>query len=78
MFQTIGFIYVKRFYTSILGFFCPACDSFSSENVLYVMLCMIWYHLYNLKYVKNTHEGVLKAFNVIKSNATPWVFFMFF
>ena len=25
----------------------------------YVMLCAIWYHLYNLKNVKNTHGGVL-------------------
>ena len=23
------------------------------------MLCAIWYHLYNLKNVKNTHEGML-------------------
>ena len=25
----------------------------------YVMRCAIWHHLYNLKNVKNTHEGVL-------------------
>ena len=25
----------------------------------YVMPCTIWYHLYNLKHVKNTHGGVL-------------------
>ena len=25
----------------------------------YVMLCAIWYHFYNLKNVKNNHEGVL-------------------
>ena len=25
----------------------------------YVMPCKIWYHLYNLKNVKNTHGGVL-------------------
>ena len=24
-----------------------------------MMLCAIWYHLYNLKNVKNTHGGVL-------------------
>ena len=23
------------------------------------MLCVIWYHVYNLKIVKNTHKGVL-------------------
>ena len=26
---------------------------------IHVVLCMIWYHLYNLKNVKNTHGGVL-------------------
>ena len=26
---------------------------------VYVMRCSIWYHLYNLKNVKNTHVGVL-------------------
>ena len=25
----------------------------------YVMHCAIWYHLYNLKYLKNTYGGVL-------------------
>ena len=25
----------------------------------YVVRCAIWYHLYNLKNVKNTHGGVL-------------------
>ena len=29
------------------------------ENVLNVVHCAIWYHLYNLKNVKNTHGGVL-------------------
>ena len=29
------------------------------KDSLYVMLCVIWYHLYNLRNVKNTHEGVL-------------------
>ena len=27
--------------------------------ILYVVRCAIWYHLYNLKNVKNTHGGVL-------------------
>ena len=27
--------------------------------LVYVMHCAIWYHLYNLKNVKNTHGGVL-------------------
>ena len=42
------------------------------------MRCAIWYHLYNLKNVKNTHGGVLKACNFTKSNTPPWVFFTFF
>ena len=29
------------------------------EDYEYVMRCVIWYHLYNLKNVKNTHGGVL-------------------
>ena len=49
----------------------------------YVMRCAIWYHLHNLKNVKNTHGGVLlsivklhaKAFNFTKSNTPAWVFF---
>ena len=50
------------------------------------MQCAIWYHLYNLKNVKNTHGGVLLLvklqaevcnFNT-KSNTPPWVFFTFF
>ena len=28
-------------------------------NKVYEMLCVIWYHLYNLKNIKNTHGGVL-------------------
>ena len=48
-----------------------------------VIRCAIWYHLYNLKIVKNTHGGVLllvklKACNVTKSNTPPWVFFTIF
>ena len=52
---------------------------------IYMMLCAIWYHLYNLKNLKNTHGGVLlllklqtKACNLTKSNKPPWVFFTFF
>ena len=33
-----------------------------------VVRCAIWYHLYYLKNVKNTHGGVLKT------NTPPWVF----
>ena len=28
-------------------------------SMTYVVRCAIWYHLYNLKNVKNTHRGVL-------------------
>ena len=49
---------------------------------LYVMRCAIWYHLYNLKNVKNTHGGVLilvkaKACNFTEINTPPWMFFTF-
>ena len=40
-----------------------------------VMRCAIWYHLYNLKNVRNTHGGML---SFTKSNTPPWVFFTFF
>ena len=49
-----------------------------------VMLCAIWYHLYNLKNVKNIHGRVLVlvqlqalACNSSKSDPPPWVFFEF-
>ena len=50
---------------------------------LYVMRCTIWYHLYNLKNMANTHGGVLllvqaEACNFTKSNTPPWMFFTFF
>ena len=49
------------------------------------MLCAIWYHVHNLKNVKNTHGRVLilvkfqaETCNFIKSNTPPLVFFTFF
>ena len=49
------------------------------------MRCAIWYHLCNLKNVKNAHGGVLllvksqaKACNFNKSNTPPWLFVTFF
>ena len=48
---------------------------------LYVMCFAIWYHLYNLKNVKNTLGGVLLLVNLsnfTESNTPPWVFFTFF
>ena len=51
----------------------------------YVIHYAIWYHLHNLKHVKNTHGGMLilvklqaKACNFTKINTPPWVFFTFF
>ena len=52
---------------------------------LFVMRCAIWYYLYNLKNVKNTHGGVLilvklqaPACNFTKINTPQQVFFTFF
>ena len=39
---------------------------------------MIWYHLHNLKNVKNIHGGVLLCCKFTKSNTPAWVFFTFF
>ena len=61
-----------------------------SENedvatVLYVVRCAIWYHLHNLKNTKKTHGAVsilvkvkASAYNFIKINTPPWVFFTLF
>ena len=38
------------------------------ENKIIVMFCAIWYYLYNLKNVKNTHGGVLL---LVKLQAKP-------
>ena len=51
-----------------------------------MMRCAIWYYLYNLENVKNTHGEVLnlvkfqgEACNfTTKSNTLPWVLFTFF
>ena len=49
------------------------------KSQIYVIFCVIGYHLYNLKNIKNTHGGMLLlACNFTKSNALPWVFFTFF
>ena len=49
------------------------------------MRCSIWYHLYNVKNVKNITGGVLilvklqaEACNFTKINSPPWMFFTFF
>ena len=38
------------------------------------MFCGIWYHFYNLKNMKNTHEGVF----LTKNSTPPWVVFTFY
>ena len=50
-----------------------------------VMLCAMWYYLYKVKNVKNTHGGVLLLVKLqalvcsfTKSSTPPWVFFTFF
>ena len=62
-------------------FVCPL----KTYKPIYVILCTIWYHLYNFKNAKSTHGVVLlllklqvSACNFAKSNTLPWVFFMFF
>ena len=47
-----------------------------SWNWQYVMCCAIWYHLYNLKNVKNIHKGV--QLQPAIALIPPWVFFPFF
>ena len=48
-------------------------------NNSYVVRCAIWYHLYNLTNVKNTHGRLLiLACNFTKISTPPWVFFTFF
>ena len=58
-----------------------------------MLRCAIWYHLYKLKNVKNTHGGVLllvklqaisfaqfqkREKHLWMSNTPPWLFFTFF
>ena len=52
---------------------------------IYVMFCVMWYHLYNFKKMKKPNGGVLLlvkfqtwACTFTKSNTPLWVFFTFF
>ena len=49
-------------------------------KLIYGMRCAIWYHLYNLKNMKNTRGRVLLLLpcNLTKSNTPLWVGFTFF
>ena len=71
------FMYLALHFTHIILFL--------SHVEVFVVLCAIKYHSYNLKNVKKTHGGVLllvklqaSACNSTKSNTPPWVFFTFF
>ena len=49
------------------------------HNSLFVMLCTIWYHLYNLKKrQKHSWRSDTSACNLPKSITSSWVFFTFF
>ena len=83
-----GFILKKSFWSHDL---CPSWwhhrqyfITWRTLFCIYMWCCSIWYHLYNLKNLKNTHGGVLllvklqtSACNFTKSNAPPWVFSRF-
>ena len=51
------------------------------DKYIFETLCAIWYQLYNLKTVKNTHGGVLLLLKLqaeaTTSNTVPWVFLTF-
>ena len=42
-----------------------------NEASSYVMLCAIWYHLYNLKNTKNTHGAVLLLVKLQAKSSVP-------
>ena len=50
----------------------------SSATASYVVRCAIWYHLYNLKNVKNTHGGVLILVKLQASSLQDGSFFQIF
>ena len=52
-FQYFSFVYI------IFNSFYPVEKRGITPYCLYVMLCAIWYRVYNFKNVKRTHGGVL-------------------
>ena len=72
----LGTIRKKDFATNHVEKLLDECRG-TRVNVMYtyVMLCGIWYHLYNLKNVENTHGGVLliAKLQAAKSNTPSWV-----
>ena len=84
--KTLSNIYDGIFFANIVA---KSCELFSQKLSVRdvwqcskpVMLCTIWYHLYNLKNMKNTHGGMLLlalACNFTKNITSPCVFFTFF
>ena len=58
---------------------------YEEDVLLYLMLFVIWYYLYDLKNMENTHGGVLLLVKLLassriftKSITHPRMFFMFF
>ena len=56
----------------------------AASKIEYETLCTVCYHLYNLKNMESSHEGVLllvklqaEACNFTKSNNPTWDFFTF-
>ena len=77
--------HVKKNYTKIYSDYCYGCSTRTrilmlyQEIFTYVMLCVIWYHLYNLKNVEQ-HSWNSVTFSEVagfttKSNAALWVLF---
>ena len=80
----IALVLLRQFqnFQNALGQFIPNHLPKHAITITNVMLCAIWFHLYDLKNVKNTHGGVLllvklQAEASLKSNIPPWVFFTF-
>ena len=63
--RTTGkFLFFRRFLLVLTNFHCWR----RTKQYTIVMRCAIWYHLYNLKNVKNTYGGVLI---LVKLHAKP-------
>ena len=83
----IGLQVLQCLFTDALRCLDGSCnESIANSHLAYYLLdihvvrCTIWYHLYNLKNVKNTHGGVLilVKLQAFKINTPPWVSFTFF
>ena len=70
---------------TFLSVFSPIHNNVLSLVWSFMVRCAIWYHLHNLKIVKNTHGGVLilvelqaLAYKFTKINTPPLAFLIFF